>query len=241
MSTKPDTTEVILQNRPIFEAKYSVARQMRNMVLSVLSRRASVPERFATARLRTIYFDDAEKTSYFESRDGQLFKRKYRLREYIDPEPGGAFYSIEVKIRSNNLTRKVKKLIYRRLPQGYRPATFRGLIEAFEELTGDSLSMLRAELPDTELFPDVTVDYERSRFDDPDRAVRYNLDTNVMVFASNPQMGPCGGVYLEHDIFEIKGPEPGFFPGYLKGLLIEPFSFSKFVWGRETFFDGPGG
>ncbi len=222
----------------IFEAKFAVPRHMRERVHSVLEARTLRPERFATARLRTMYFDDTEKTSFFESRNGNLSKRKYRLREYVDPEPGGAFYSIEVKIRSDTMTRKVKRLIYRRLPEDYRPTTFRHLIETFEELTGESLSVLRAELPPDELFPAVAVEYHRARFDDPDGGIRYNIDTGVSVMASNPLVAPSCAMYLNHDIFEIKSKEPCLLPGYLKGFGIEPFSFSKFVWGGEFALEG---
>ena len=63
--------------RVIFETKFTSLKAERNRVLSALRLKALVPGEFPTARLRTVYFDDRKNTSFFESRDGNLFKKKY--------------------------------------------------------------------------------------------------------------------------------------------------------------------
>jgi len=128
LNVKPAFGEEGSATGEIFETKFVVPRAIAEILKSTISRNAVKPPRFHSARLKTTYFDDASGTSFFESRDGHLSKKKYRLRTYMDPDPEGALYSIEVKRRSDARTGKVKRLIYKPLPPGYAPTTFRDLI-----------------------------------------------------------------------------------------------------------------
>lgn len=223
-------------SREIFEIKYASPRHIRNILLSRLRHNADVPKQFSSAKMKTTYFDDRTNSSFYESKDGELEKRKYRLREYVDAVEG-ADYSLEIKMRSNTVTKKVKRLIYGRLPQGYRLTTFSGLIATFERTLGISLAELYVELPSRELTPSAVICYDRSRFDDRREDVRYNVDTNIMVCFDAKRANNEHGHYLDHDIFEIKSPQPGFFPSFLGDFGLEPFSFSKFLWGKETIME----
>ena len=149
-------------------------------VLSILRRRTAEPESFAVAKVKTIYFDDKDATSFFDSVDGFLAKRKFRLREYID-SVGGARYSLEIKLRDDLKTSKVRKLIYKPLPESYKFSTFRDLLDTFERENGFSLERMRHSLPGGELYVDTTIYYERFRFEDPFEEARYNLDTSIML------------------------------------------------------------
>ncbi|MEE9543151.1 MAG: VTC domain-containing protein [Thermodesulfobacteriota bacterium] len=229
------TDEEIGEPEDIFEVKYVSPRHARNRVLSFLRHRTSIPKSFAEAKVKTIYFDDKHSTSYLDSLDGFLSKQKYRLREYID-SVGGARYSLEVKLRNDMRTSKVRKLVFKPLPETYKFSTFRDLLDTFERENGFSLSRIRHSLPRGDLYVDTTIYYERFRFDDPFEDVRYNLDTNIMLVPSlRSERALKDGVYLDHDIFEIKGALLTGLPSYLEGLGIEPASFSKFVWGKELF------
>ena len=163
----------------VFEAKFEVPRHLRGMLAALLKHKAEIPHKFASSRVKTLYFDDLKGTSFFDSRDGQLVKRKYRLREYLGVQEGGAIYSIEVKLRDGTLTGKVKRLIYGRPPQGFSFKTFRSLISALEDIEGAEFNELRVELPEDELYPSAEIFYERDRFEDPREDARYNLDTNI--------------------------------------------------------------
>jgi len=223
----------------LFETKYLLPKHAGDRVLAALRTKALVPREFPHARLKTVYFDDMEQTSLYESLDGQLEKKKFRLREYIDPEGaamGGARYSLEVKLRSDTRTSKIRELIYEELPGGYRYTTFRDLIDTFERVTGREMPLLRIEAAGEDLFADTTIFYERFRFDDPYEEARYNVDLDIrLVPGVRSGREYYDGIYLEHDIFEIKSAGPPAFPAYLKGLGIEPLSFSKFVWGNGLF------
>lgn len=213
----------------IFESKFSTPRQLRNIVLARLNCYSAPAPSFANSTIKTQYYDDIASTSFLEAKDGQMDKRKYRLREYILSEPGGARYSIEVKKRQGAKTMKVKRLVNGLLPCNCRPSTFKELIGELERLGGITLNEIRHELPDRELYPSAAVYYERARFEDQRRNARYNLDTSIRV---SPGLS-AEGVYLDFDILEIKSQDPELFPEFFYGLGVKRMSFSKFVWARE--------
>lgn len=221
--------------KDIFEVKYTVPRHSRERVLSTLRMRTTEPSNFAVAKVKTIYFDDKNSTSFFDSVDGFLAKKKFRLREYTD-SVGGARYSLEIKFRDDVKTSKVRKLIYKPLPDSYEFTTFRALLDTLERENGFSLARLRHSLPEGELYADTTIYYERYRFEDPFEDARYNLDTRIMLLPpERSEQSLRAGLYLNHDIFEIKSAAKMGLPSYLKGLGFEPVAFSKFVWGKELF------
>lgn len=221
--------------KDIFEVKYTAPRRARERILSTLRMRTREPESFAVAKVKTIYFDDKNSTSFFDSVDGFLAKKKFRLREYTD-SVGGARYSLEIKFRDDIKTSKIRKLIYKPLPDSYKFSTFRDLLDTLERENGFSLARLRHSLPSVELYVDTAIYYERFRFEDPFEEVRYNLDTRIMLLPpERAEMRLRAGLYLDHDIFEIKSAARKELPAYLKGQGIEPVAFSKFVWGKELF------
>ncbi len=221
--------------REIFEVKYTAPRHARERILSTLRMRTLAPKEFAVAKVKTIYFDDRSSTSFFDSVDGFLAKKKFRLREYID-SVGGARYSLEIKLRDDVKTSKIRKLIYKPLRASYEFTTFRALLDTLERENGVSLARLRHSLPSTELYVDTAIYYERFRFEDPYEDARYNLDTRIMLLPpERSDKHLRAGLYLDHDVFEIKSAVKKGLPSYLKGQGLEPVAFSKFVWGKELF------
>ncbi len=232
---KPHVAEQVQDSggTEVFEVKFAVPRQETAFLVSALRHNTAVPPQFSRARIKTLYFDDRMDTSFTESIEGEIDKRKYRLRVYMD-RTEGARYSLEIKNRNNTTTSKVRELIYEELPAGFRITCFHSLIRAFEEVTGRSLLRLRSALPSTELLLDTVVFYDRIRFDDRRAPVRYNVDTSIRVFPGPASRGNMGeGLSLGHDIFEMKSERPGIIPHFLRGISLEPFSFSKFAWGKE--------
>ncbi len=234
IETFPDTP--ISEPKEIFEHKFTLPKHMRHLILSTMGHKTIVPKEFPVAKVKTIYFDDIEDTAFNDSLDGFVYKRKYRLREYVDTV-GGARYSLEVKLRNDTKTSKIRKLIYKPLPKDYHLTTFRDLLDTFERENGFSLSRMRMGLTASELFMDTIIYYERYRFDDPYEDARYNLDTNIIVHRVNKHERRLKeGIYLDHDIFEIKSSVGPFgLPHYLRDFGIEPAAFSKFVWGKDIF------
>lgn len=223
-----------MHNISINELKYCVPPTQRYRVLMQLRRRLETPLKYSRASVRTTYFDDDNLTSYYESRDGHLDKRKYRWREYVDVEKGGAPYSLEIKIRSAAATWKIKQHIYASLPKNYRPTTFLSLINHL----GARLEFHLDDIP-ADLYPKVTLFYDRYRFNDPrDPDIRYNLDSNIRVYLS--RLGETRGsafIRCDKDILEVKAPSGKktnlSFVDYAE-LGIKPITFSKYVWGMEA-------
>jgi len=228
------TKEVIYDNgTEVFEVKFAIPRHQTAILISTLRHNAQRPMQFSRAKIKTIYFDDHMHTSFIESSEGEITKRKYRLRVYMD-RTEGARYSLEIKKRDDRVTRKVRELIYEELPAGYRIRYFQSLVRAFEDITGRRLLQIKAELPARELLADTVLYYDRIRFDDRHGPVRYNVDTSIRVFpgpVTQEKKSDC--LCLDHDIFEIKSKRPGHVPYFLRGLSLEPLSFSKFAWGKE--------
>ncbi len=233
MKTNNRAADIGPAAREIFEVKYAVPREETARLLAILRHNTAVPPQFSHARIKTLYFDDRAGTSFFESLEGELLKTKYRLRVYID-RTEGAYYSLEIKKRNNTMTSKARELIYEELPRGFRIRCFHSLLRACEEISGRSLLRLNSELPSKELLLDTVVFYDRLRFDDRHESVRYNVDSSIRVFPGPVDLEDLGsGLSLDHNIFEIKSAEPGVIPFFLKGVSLEPFSFSKFAWGKE--------
>jgi len=228
------TNEVIYEKgTEVFEVKFAIPRQETAILISTLRHNAQKPPQFSRAKIKTIYFDDHAHTSFTESSEGEITKRKYRLRVYMD-RTDGARYSLEIKKRDDRVTGKVRELIYEELPPGYELTTFHSLVRAFEDITGRTLTHFKSELPPKELFADTVVYYDRIRFDDRHGPVRYNVDTSIRVFPGPVTAKKRGdGLCLDHDIFEIKSKNPDLVPYFLRGLSLEPLSFSKFAWGKE--------
>ena len=77
----------------IYEQKYLSKPTNRMLLASNINHYMLVPKKFASAHLRTFYFDDSKLSSFYESANGHYNKIKCRFREYINPEESGAYYS----------------------------------------------------------------------------------------------------------------------------------------------------
>ncbi len=224
----------IHKSNSLFEIKYKIPTSLLNTLSTTVRHHTLIPASFSTAKLKTWYFDDEANTSFWESINGELSKTKYRFREYIAPEQGGALYSLEIKRRNNAETSKLKELIYKPISKDYKFTTFRDLLAEIERHSDLDLKPFYHYLPDKTLFPSTLIQYKRSRFDSLEGNVRYNIDTNIMVTLTPQQFLATDQTHhLEHSIFEIKSSMPEFFPSFLQRLNLSPTSFSKFAWGKE--------
>lgn len=132
-------------------------------------------------------------------------------------------------------TRKVKRLIYNKLPDSYKLTTFSDLIDKFESITGENYSEIKAASNTNEYFLDSTIQYKRYRFVDIKSDSRFNLDTDIKVFKSKNTVSKnsCSFYNFDSDVFEIKGYDPLWAPYYLKKFPMQYGSFSKFLIGKE--------
>ncbi len=218
----------------IYELKYMSRPSNRMLLASSLSHHMVVPKKFASAHLRTFYFDDAKLSSFYQSANGDYNKIKCRFREYINPEESGAYYSLEVKFRKGISTDKIKHLIYSELPKGYRIKSFNSLICDLSNLTGKPYNDIKEVLNNKIYKPKCIVEYKRQRFDDKRTSVRYNIDTDIIAKRINGFALLGSSHLLEkryiNDIFEMKSIGAPIFPVSLRKTGVIKSSFSKYLW-----------
>ncbi len=218
----------------IYEQKYLSRPSNRMLLASNLNHHMLVPKKFASAHLRTFYFDDSKLSSFYESANGNYNKIKCRFREYINPEESGAYYSLEVKIRNGLSTDKIKHLIYSKLPKAYRIESFNSLVRELSNITGKSYSDIKNVLNNKTYKPTCIVEYKRQRFDDKYKSVRYNIDTDIIAkrtssFALLESSHLLEKKYI-NDIFEMKSMSVPIFPRSLSKTRVIRSSFSKYLW-----------
>ena len=218
----------------IYEQKYLSKPSNRMLLASNLNHYMLVPKKFASAHLRTFYFDDSKLSSFYESANGHYNKIKCRFREYINPEESGAYYSLEVKIRNGISTDKIKHLIYSKLPKAYRIRSFNSLVRELSNITGESYSDIKNVLNNKTYKPTCIVEYRRQRFDDKYKSIRYNIDTDIIAkrtsgFALLGKSHLLEKKYI-NDIFEMKSMSVPIFPRSLRKTRVIRSSFSKYLW-----------
>jgi len=218
----------------LFETKYLLRPQYINLILSRLKHHAITPSKFASAQLKTVYFDSFDLSSFNQSANGELKKIKFRFREYINPDSNGANYSLEVKIRNGVATDKIKYLIYNKLPIDYQITTFNRLLNDLRVLSKEDFFDIKSILRGKIYRPTCVVVYKRRRFDDRFNNCRYNVDTDITAYRVNKTVELNSeyksGRACPFYIFETKGTQPKLFPKILSNSRLIRSSFSKYLW-----------
>ncbi len=212
----------------VYELKFCSAKRNQARVLSYLNFYKRKPQRYGKSRMVTQYYDNSYWTAFYDSKDGQMIKNKYRFRDYLDPEDG-AHHSIEIKKKTANTTSKIKFLLYKKLSASLKQLPFHQLVNEIEHQTGVDLGPIREDLPQQILNPVIAIYYDRYRFDDYTSNSRFNLDCNIKYFRHEPT-DVASGITVPHDVFEIKTTERELYEQRLPELELEFQSFSKFSW-----------
>ena len=180
--------------------------------------------------IRSLYFDDYKKTSYYQVLDGVSKREKYRIRYYnLDP----SYITLEKKSKENNLGKKDKDILTKELVMKF--------IENEEiESNRPVVTELQSKMKTEFYKPVIIIDYERMAFTYPVNDVRITLDYNISCsyeiskfFEKNINSIPL----LEKNtaILEVKYND--FLPDIVKNLInmgnLELTSFSKYSTGRE--------
>ena len=177
------------------EYKYLISEASARLLKARLPHIMRRDEHTGTAQsytIRSLYFDDPQRTAYEEKMAGLRDRVKYRIR-YYNADP--TFIKLEKKEKRNNLTKKTAQTIslqqaqrlQRRLP--------------VEEGLAMELQL------EKQLSPCVLVEYDRTPFVHHDGNTRITLDENLRtrscctdLFASSASMLPVlerGQVILE--------------------------------------------
>lgn len=212
---------------PYYEWKYMVPLQEMGELRRYLSHYCPRPNRYASGKNITIYYDSLSMESLREGVDGDRQGKKLRLRWYetTDAIPS---YSLECK---ENIGDKVGKVRLRFSPTHRLPLLdldYLIQLAGYDDLA-DVLSKFRSAAAD--YMPRLMVNYQRERFILPGYPIRANLDTNVMAtrLGVSHSTTVTRTELLRFAVFEIKSSYPIRIPNHLARIPLNKTPISKYM------------
>ena len=219
-----------LEKDLVNERKLIASAKEKNFAADLLSCYCFADDYFPIGKIRSIYFDSPDLSSYDEKRNGDNLKVKLRLRWYgeaINPD-GTTRAFLEAKYRLGSARRKLRQEYL--LP-----------VEWLEKTPLEDLSFsdfIQREVHKLELLesfywtPTVLIAYDRMRFYCPNAKSRIALDYNICTQGINRvRFGYAPeSISLDTIVCEFKNPG-GTPPSWLETLMIGGFkikSFSKY-------------
>ena len=179
--------------------------------------------------IRSLYFDDAFDSAYYDKLQGVMDRDKYRIRIYNYSDE---VIFLERKRKMGDLIQKSSVRITRRLCDQLTAGDPAGLQNAPNELLHDMFVQMRTKL----LRPAVLVDYEREAYVHPAENLRITLDLTLRsgLFDRDlfdPQAPAVSPLDRDLEILEVKYdyamPAPA--AALLSGLAAERSAVSKYV------------
>jgi len=179
--------------------------------------------------IRSLYFDDAYDSAYYDKMDGVMHRDKYRIRIYNNSDE---VIFLERKRKAGDLIQKSSVRITRRLAERLIEGDPRGLQNSPSELLQEMFVQMRTRL----LRPRVIVDYMREAYVHPIEDVRITLDMQLRTGLKNVDIfDPNIMTVTPHDrdleILEVKYNRylPAHIAGMLHGLSADRSAISKYV------------
>lgn len=184
--------------------------------------------------IRSLYFDDASRTAYYEKLSGVADRKKYRLRIYNHSD---SVIKLECKEKRGDRIKKRAVSVSRQAADGMVNGDFSQLYSSDDQLCREVLSLAKGR----GLAPSVVVDYDREAYVHPVGNVRLTFDKALHAGISSADIFdkelvtvpvfPDGSV-----IFEIKYDE--LLPTYIRDLVStahgERIALSKFCLCRDA-------
>ena len=179
--------------------------------------------------IRSLYFDDAYDSAYYDKQMGVMHRDKYRIRIYNNSDE---VIFLERKRKLGDLIQKSSVRITRRLAERLIEGDPRGLHTSQNELMQDMFVQMRTKM----LRPKVIVDYMREAWVHPVEDVRITLDMQLKTGLSsvdifNPNILTVSPHDRDVEILEVKYNRamPAHITGLLHGLNAERSAISKYV------------
>ena len=179
--------------------------------------------------IRSLYFDDAYDSAYYDKIGGVMHRDKYRIRIYNNSDE---VIFLERKRKVGDLIQKSSVRITRRLAERLIEGDARGLQNAQSELLHDMFVQMRTKL----LRPKVIVDYMREAWVHPVEDVRITLDMQLKtglnsVDIFNPNILTVTPHDRDVEILEVKYNRamPAHISGLLYGMNADRSAISKYV------------
>ncbi len=182
--------------------------------------------------VRSLYFDDAFDSAYFDKVDGVRTRDKYRLRIY---NASDAVIFLERKRKMGDLIQKSSLRVTRRLAERLIAGDPRGLQRAETPLLREMYAAMRLGV----LRPAALVEYDRLAFVHPAETTRVTFDMRLRAAVTNPDLFSPGVMLRPFDepleILEIKFDScfPAHLRALLDGMTAQRCAISKYVMCRR--------
>ena len=167
--------------------------------------------------IRSLYFDDAYNTAYYDKVSGVMGRDKYRIRIY---NLSDQVIYLERKRKIGDLIKKSSVRISRKLCEQLMDGNPNSLLKANHPLLSDMYREMRTKL----LKPVVLVDYTREVFLLPVENVRITFDKGLKTAVNstdlfNPNLMTVSPLDDGHEILEVKYDH--FLPDTVSALLAD--------------------
>lgn len=179
--------------------------------------------------IRSLYFDDAYNSAYYDKMDGVMGRDKYRIRIY---NLSDNVIFLERKRKIGDLIQKSSVRISRKLCEQLISGSTKALLRAENPLLNDMFREMTTKL----LRPVVMVDYTRETFVFPAENVRITFDKNLRsclysrdLFGEN--LFSVSPLDDGREILEVKYDHylPDFISHLLSDTPVERSAISKYV------------
>lgn len=222
-----------MDDQPLFlttESKYPYELGDEPVIRSVLDAMCVKDGEYPEDRINSIYFDTRDRRHLAEKVDSDYVKMKVRLRWYgitteLDPDHGVNAY-LEVKIKNGIRRQKSRR------PLEVKAGVLNNGANSFDELM--QLAVFAREcgwVPCGQLFPALTIHYDRVRYLDPEDWARLALDRRITYSRVNSIFWPpAASRQLAQGVLEVKS-ETGLLPRALwpiRERLSMRDAFSKY-------------
>lgn len=179
--------------------------------------------------IRSLYFDDASDTAYYDKQMGVMHRDKYRIRIYNHSDQ---VIFMERKRKAGDLIQKSSVRITRNLAERIIAGNASGLEKTGVPLLQDLYVQMKTNL----MRPRVIVDYEREAYVHPAENVRITFDKHVRsgLYSHdlfNPDLPTVRAFTDGREVLEVKFDRymPDFISGLLRDLPAERSAISKYV------------
>ena len=183
--------------------------------------------------IRSLYFDDAMDTAFYDKQMGVMHRDKYRIRIYNFSDQ---VIFLERKRKAGDLIQKSSVRITRNLAERIMAGNATGLEKTGVPLLQDLYAQMKINL----LRPRVIVDYEREAYVHPAENVRITFDKHVRsgLFSHdlfNPNVPTVRVVPDGREVLEVKYDRymPDFISALLYNLPADRSAVSKYVLCRQ--------
>lgn len=183
--------------------------------------------------IRSLYFDDAYNTAFYDKMSGVMGRDKYRIRIY---NLSDEVIFLERKRKLGDLIQKSSARISKKMCLQLMEGNVKGLLKADHPLLDDMFREMRTKL----LRPVVIVDYTRETFVLPVENVRVTFDKQLRTALHATDLFDPGLLTVSplddgREIVEVKYDH--FLPEYVSALLadtpMERSAISKYVFCRR--------